>query len=311
MLLSEIFFNRKVVVLNEEVSAQDAARAMRDNRIGCVVIIDSSRQISGIVTDRDFACRLVSEFPNNQVPISRIMTRDVVTADVTMSLNELIQLMENYGLRRIPIVNRLGNHRAVRCVGIVTLDDLVAGKQIDSNVLSRVIRRQFGNRPSGQLGPQGLRSANSRGPLRSGAHKQHTLDKFYRHLAEGTNVDIAMIPQIASYLLGNLAMRVTFLAKEHFIAQLPQNLQEGLLRLPPGPDRGITIEKMQDELKQRFKFTDEFVQSLLPKFFQALQAWLGAGQVKHLKAQLPEELRSLFKSQPPQTLSPPSYSQAV
>ena len=60
MLCREVM-NRKVVVCTEGDTVGDCARLMRDRCIGFVPVVDGSGQVSGVVTDRDLALRVVAE----------------------------------------------------------------------------------------------------------------------------------------------------------------------------------------------------------------------------------------------------------
>ena len=99
-------------------SMTDVARMMRETNVGCVPVCEGDR-IQGILTDRDIAVRCVAEGHNpNQCRASGHMTREVVTASPTMSVEEALDLMARHQVRRLPVVEN--NH----IVGIVSLGDL-------------------------------------------------------------------------------------------------------------------------------------------------------------------------------------------
>jgi CBS domain-containing protein len=89
---------------------------MRNEGVGSVVVVDDGTPV-GIVTDRDVALRAASS-PEGRVA-SQVMTPDPVVVDAGAGVFELTELMEDAGVRRVPVTED-GD-----LVGILTLDDLV------------------------------------------------------------------------------------------------------------------------------------------------------------------------------------------
>jgi CBS domain-containing protein len=113
-------FEREVVTASLDEPVAAVARRMRDQRVGCVVVIRERRPI-GILTDRDLTVRVVAE---GRDP-SRTLVSDVVTYEVgalarTDGIDTAVLRMRAQGVRRMPIVDERGE-----LVGIVTADDLV------------------------------------------------------------------------------------------------------------------------------------------------------------------------------------------
>ncbi len=114
------FCQRPVVTISPAQNIVDACRLLRDNNVGCLVVVEDGR-LCGIVTDRDIALKVTGEQRDPQ----RTMVRDVMTANptriaVNKSLHDLTLLMHSRHVRRVPIVD--GGDRVV---GMVTLDDLL------------------------------------------------------------------------------------------------------------------------------------------------------------------------------------------
>lgn len=112
-------FRRPVVHVDADTPVSAAARAMRDQHVGCLIVTRDQRPI-GIVTDRDLVLRvLAAELDPATTPLSRCVTYDPITALENESVATAVGRMRNAGVRRIPIVDHEG-----RIVGIVTTDDL-------------------------------------------------------------------------------------------------------------------------------------------------------------------------------------------
>ena len=281
------------MILSEETSAQSAAQAMRDNHIGCVLVMNEQKTINGIVTDRDFACRWAAEGTDENIPISRIMTTELLKADENSSLDEVVTLMENHGVRRIPIVSR-DHHAREKVVGIITLDDLIAAGMVAPNHLAQIVKRQIGRRFAIlSKFPPGPRSHR-----RAEAQMEQTAHRFYDSLTRKTGLHPDTAPPVLLFLLESLLMRVSATAGAHFISQLPKLIQEQLLTVTPGPDRKVTVDWVIAELISRYRLTEEFSRSILVHFLGGIQDWVDVGQIHHLKAQLPDDLKALFPPEP-------------
>jgi CBS domain-containing protein len=106
----------------------EAARAMRDSDVGNVLVAEGDR-ITGIVTDRDIALRVVAaEKDPKKVKVSEICTGDVQCVTPDDSADKALQLMREHAVRRVPVVE------GGQPVGIVTLGDLADDKNVDKTV---------------------------------------------------------------------------------------------------------------------------------------------------------------------------------
>jgi len=107
-------------------SIQSAAQIMRDEDTGAVPICDNGRAV-GIVTDRDIVIRAIADGQPNR-PVRDIATRDVISVSPDTSTREAAELMSEYQVRRLPVVD------GDRLVGIVSLGDLAVKEAKDSRV---------------------------------------------------------------------------------------------------------------------------------------------------------------------------------
>ena len=98
-------------------SIQHAARIMRDLDTGAVPVVDNGRPV-GIITDRDIVIRAVAEDGQLNRTVGDIVSGNVIFATPEMSTHEAANLMSEYQVRRLPVVEN------DRIVGIVSLGDL-------------------------------------------------------------------------------------------------------------------------------------------------------------------------------------------
>lgn len=131
-------FQKPVASVSPRTSAQDAAVQMREEALGCLVVVDEAQRPIGILTDRDLALRVVADGRRaTATDVASVMSRPLVTAEATDTIEAVIARMRRSGIRRVPVV------RDRRLVGIVSLDDLVVHLGHELHGFAEAIRRQF------------------------------------------------------------------------------------------------------------------------------------------------------------------------
>lgn len=114
-----------VEVLRPDETLRDAARAMADLDVGSLPVCDG-RRLLGMITDRDITIRAVAEGKSADIPVSEVMTDDVVWCVDTDSVDEVLQQMADAQIRRIPVVDA-----DRQLVGIVALGDIALEEDDD------------------------------------------------------------------------------------------------------------------------------------------------------------------------------------
>ena len=118
------------------------AKLMREHDCGEIPVIDPAEQPIGVVTDRDIVCRVVAEGKNPMAyPAGICMSQPVATVSMDAPLGDVVAMMEQHQVRRIPVVDDRG-----RCVGMISQADvaLTTGKR-DLAELVRKISRDTGS----------------------------------------------------------------------------------------------------------------------------------------------------------------------
>jgi CBS domain-containing protein len=135
--------SRTVVVAETGMPVQQAAKLMRDQHVGALVVIEggavASRPI-GIVTDRDLVVDIMAPgLDPDAITVGDIMVLDLDFATVKEDTGvfEAIQYMRSKGVRRLPVVSDDG-----ALVGIVTLDDLLMLLAEELDTLARLVVRE-------------------------------------------------------------------------------------------------------------------------------------------------------------------------
>jgi CBS domain-containing protein len=92
-----------------ETSLREVAERMVEYDCGEIPIRDASRKPIGTVTDRDIVCRLIAKGKNPlDLKAKDCMSSPVVTARPDMAVEEASRLMEQYQVRRLPVVDGSG-----------------------------------------------------------------------------------------------------------------------------------------------------------------------------------------------------------
>lgn len=116
---------RNVVVAPKGGSIVDAAKRMRMSHVGTVIAVDErgGKQVPvGILTDRDIVLSIVASDAEHLpfLTVSDAMSDELLTAGEETSLSDALKLMQERGVRRLPVLDSAG-----ALVGIVTADDVI------------------------------------------------------------------------------------------------------------------------------------------------------------------------------------------
>lgn len=272
----------RIVVLNSSTPVLEAARAIENNNIGAVIVHDGGRVV-GLATDRDLTVRVLGRgLDPRTTPLADVMTTPVATLSPTDSQRDAIRLMQQRNIRRIPLVE------AERLVGIVTLDDLLLDEAAPLDQLAAVVEAQIG-----EGGPAtSLRSPAAR---RRAARAQATYGRLLNQLRVDTDLENSERAETAlDTVLESIVRRLTPDEAQDLIAQLPSLLQPTLRVLPPGPDKLITRQTIEADIRERLGVDQIRAAQLLAVVGATVTQIVSPGQIQDVQGQLPEDLRSIF-----------------
>ena len=87
----------------------EVARAMRDEDVGEIPVVDLDRHPIGVITDRDIVVRTLAAGRNPlEVRVQDCMTAPPVVIKEDSSVEDCANLMERQKIRRVPVVNASG-----------------------------------------------------------------------------------------------------------------------------------------------------------------------------------------------------------
>jgi CBS domain-containing protein len=108
-----------VLAIGPGHTLRDAARLMSERRIGAAVVIDPDAHGPGILTERDILMSVGAGQSPDEELVADHLTRDVVYAEPTWSLEEAAAAMVRGGFRHLIVVER------AETVGILSVRDVV------------------------------------------------------------------------------------------------------------------------------------------------------------------------------------------
>ncbi len=106
-LCKEVMTKNPVSCLPDDM-VEKVAQVMKHNNIGSVPVVDSdeTKNLIGIVTDRDLVLKVLSEGRDaKSTRVETVMTRKVVTCRPDDDVQKALEAMSEHQLRRIPVVD--------------------------------------------------------------------------------------------------------------------------------------------------------------------------------------------------------------
>ena len=141
--------HRGAVTVDAAASLAEAAHLMREHEVGALVVTseaDGGHRVSGIVTDRDLALEgLTREASVPTLRVGDIARHRLVAVRADAELNQAAQLMLQYGVRRLVVVE--GD---AQLAGVVSIDDIVGAIAAQLDAVAGAMLRVCGTPGSGE-----------------------------------------------------------------------------------------------------------------------------------------------------------------
>ena len=117
MTIADVMTN-SVISVDASVTVNEAAKMMEDVKVGAVIVIENNTPI-GIVTDRDFAVKIVAHAYQITTPVKQIMSSPLISINSDESVRTASDLMYDRGIRKLPVIND------EKVIGMITATDIV------------------------------------------------------------------------------------------------------------------------------------------------------------------------------------------
>jgi CBS domain-containing protein len=121
------FMTKKFITSKVNSTIKSVCKGMYDNNVGCLVIVKQTfNRITpvGIITERDIVKIVGSmELFYPHISIREYMSYPLISGDSMMTLSKALNIMSNKNIRRLPVIDRYGDHD--KLVGIITEKDII------------------------------------------------------------------------------------------------------------------------------------------------------------------------------------------
>jgi CBS domain-containing protein len=109
---------KSVISVDSTITVNEAAKMMEDAKVGAVIVMENNTPI-GIVTDRDFAVKVVAHAYQITTPVKQIMSSPLIATSPDETVMMVADLMHTRNIRKLPVIDN------DQVVGMITSTDLV------------------------------------------------------------------------------------------------------------------------------------------------------------------------------------------
>jgi CBS domain-containing protein len=109
---------KSVIAVDSSITVNEAAKLMEDVKVGAIIVMENNSPV-GIITDRDFAVKIVAHAYQITTPVKQIMTTPLIAIGPDESVWMIADLMYTRGIRKLPVIED------DKVIGIITTTDLV------------------------------------------------------------------------------------------------------------------------------------------------------------------------------------------
>jgi len=98
---------KTIVTAKEDSTIQDAIQLLNDRHVGSIVIIDDEQKCIGMFTERD-AIRIFAQKFSTDQPLSKVMSRRIITVSLEASFDEAKSIMLSHRIRHLHVTDQPG-----------------------------------------------------------------------------------------------------------------------------------------------------------------------------------------------------------
>ena len=107
-----------IISVNTETTVFQVAKMMEQGGIGAV-LVKKDGHLSGIITDRDYATKIVSNNLPYNTSVEKIMSSPLITINYNESISAAAKRMTDKKIRKLAVTNN------GKIIGLITSTDLV------------------------------------------------------------------------------------------------------------------------------------------------------------------------------------------
>ncbi len=126
MLVTQMFKQKKahrIVTIRPETTVPDAAKILKQEHIGALMIMGNDGALAGIISERDIV-RAIPKYGADFLSLSveKLMTRSVVTCGPDARVHQIMEEMTNRHFRHMPVLED------GKLIGMISIGDVVKSR---------------------------------------------------------------------------------------------------------------------------------------------------------------------------------------
>lgn len=125
----------KVVTISPRSTIREAMSSLIKNKIGSLIVMDDDGDVEGIVTERDiFRLTFENDGKVMDIPVGSVMTRNLIIALPTDSLDYLRGLISENRIRHLPVMDD------GKLVGVISIGDVLRTETVEMAIENRYLK---------------------------------------------------------------------------------------------------------------------------------------------------------------------------
>ncbi len=116
----EDLMSAPAITIDRDKPLEEAAKLMKENNIGSVIVVSKDGKIEGIITERDLVFAMAEGKVGKNYPVWMFMTENPITVEPGTPIIDALKLMRDANIRHLPVVDKEG-----KPVGMLSIRDLV------------------------------------------------------------------------------------------------------------------------------------------------------------------------------------------
>ena len=118
LILVRDIMTKAIISVNTKTTVLQVAKMMENGGIGAV-LVKKDGHLNGIITDRDYATKIVSHNLSSDTPVEQIMSSPLITINYDESISAAAERMTSKKIRKLAVTDN------GQIIGLVTSTDLV------------------------------------------------------------------------------------------------------------------------------------------------------------------------------------------
>jgi len=118
LILVQDVMTKAIISVTNETTVFQVAKMMEQGGIGAV-LVKKNGNLSGIITDRDYATKIVAHNLPSDTPVEQIMSSPLITINFDESISAAAERMTSKKIRKLAVTDN------GKIIGLITSTDLV------------------------------------------------------------------------------------------------------------------------------------------------------------------------------------------